>query len=107
MEWLMNNLSIQQKRQQRGIITMLVLFAVCTIVFYLKSNKTEDITFGFILGDEWKLINEWKVASKSGVMIFLVITLLGIAISYWQFRRKKNLSLGSRPEAEVIYPWSG
>jgi len=74
---------------------MLVLFAVCTIVFYLKSNKTEDITFGFILGDEWKLINEWKVASKSGVMIFLLITLLGIAISYWQFRRKKNLSLGS------------
>ena len=91
----MNNLSIQQKRQQRGIITMLVLFAVFTIVFYLKSNKTEDITFGFILGDEWKLINEWKVASKSGVMIFLLITLLGIAISYWQFRRKKNLSLGS------------
>jgi len=74
---------------------MLVLFAVFTIVFYLKSNKTEDITFGFILGDEWKLINEWKVASKSGVMIFLLITLLGIAISYWQFRRKKNLSLGS------------
>jgi len=74
---------------------MLVLFAVFTIVFYLKSNKTEDITFGFILGDEWKLINEWKVASKSGVIIFLLITLLGIAISYWQFRRKKNLSLGS------------
>ena len=74
---------------------MLVLFPVFTIVFYLKSNKTEDITFGFILGDEWKLINEWKVASKSGVMIFLLITLLGIAISYWQFRRKKNLSLGS------------
>ena len=91
----MNNLSIQQKRQQRGIITMLGLFAVFTIVFYLKSNKTEDITFGFILGDEWKLINEWKVASKSGVMIFLLITVLGIAISYWQFRRNKNLSLGS------------
>jgi simple sugar transport system permease protein len=95
MEWLMNNLSIQQKRQQRGIIAMLVLFAVSTVVFYFKSNKTEDITFGFILGDEWKLINEWKVASKSGVMIFLLITLLGIVISYWQFRRKKNLSLGS------------
>ena len=91
----MNNLSIQQKRQQRGIITMLGLFAVFTNVFYLKSNKTEDITFGFILGDEWKLINEWKVASKSGVMIFLLITVLGIVISYWQFRRNKNLSLGS------------
>jgi simple sugar transport system permease protein len=95
MEWLMNNLSIQQKRQQRGIFTMAALFLVFTVVFYLNSDKTEDITFGFILGDEWKLINEWKVASKSGVIIFLLIALIGIGISYLQFRRKKNLSLGS------------
>ena len=91
----MNNLSIQQKRQQRGIFTMAALFLVFTVVFYLKSDKTEDITFGFIFGDEWKLINEWKVASKSGVIIFLLIALIGIGISYLQFRRKKNLSLGS------------
>jgi simple sugar transport system permease protein len=95
MEWLMNNLSIQQKRQQRGIFTMAALFLVFTVVFYLNSDKTEGITFGFILGDEWKLINEWKVASKSGVIIFLLIALIGIGISYLQFRRKKNLSLGS------------
>lgn len=74
---------------------MAALFLVFTVVFYLKSDKTEDITFGFILGDEWKLINEWKVASKSGVIIFLLIALIGIGISYLQFRRKKNLSLGS------------
>jgi len=91
----MNNLSIQQKRQQRGIFTMAALFLVFTVVFYLNSDKTEDITFGFILGDEWKLINEWKVASKSGVIIFLLTALIGIGISYLQFRRKKNLSLGS------------
>ena len=91
----MNNLSIQQKRQQRGIFTMAALFLVFTVVFYLNSDKTEDITFGFILGDEWKLITEWKVASKSGVIIFLLIALIGIGISYLQFRRKKNLSLGS------------
>jgi simple sugar transport system permease protein len=95
MEWLMNNLSIQQKRQQRGIFTMTALFLVFTVVFYLKSDKTEDITFGFILGDEWKLINEWKIGSKSGVIIFLLTALIGIGISYLQFRRKKNLSLGS------------
>ena len=74
---------------------MAALFLVFTVVFYLNSDKTEDITFGFILGDEWKLINEWKVASKSGVIIFLLIALIGIGISYLQFRRKKNLSLGS------------
>ena len=91
----MNNLSIQQKRQQRGIFTMTALFLVFTVVFYLKSDKTEDITFGFILGNEWKLINEWKIGSKSGVIIFLLTALIGIGISYLQFRRKKNLSLGS------------
>ena len=74
---------------------MAALFLVFTVVFYLNSDKTEDITFGFILGDEWKLITEWKVASKSGVIIFLLIALIGIGISYLQFRRKKNLSLGS------------
>jgi len=74
---------------------MAALFLVFTVVFYLNSDKTEDITFGFILRDEWKLINEWKVASKSGVIIFLLIALIGIGISYLQFRRKKNLSLGS------------
>ena len=74
---------------------MAALFLVFTVVFYLNSDKTEDITFGFILGDEWKLINEWKVASKSGVIIFLLIALIGIGISYLQFRRNKNLSLGS------------
>lgn len=74
---------------------MAALFLVFTVVFYLNSDKTEGITFGFILGDEWKLINEWKVASKSGVIIFLLIALIGIGISYLQFRRKKNLSLGS------------
>jgi len=74
---------------------MTALFLVFTVVFYLKSDKTEDITFGFILGDEWKLINEWKIGSKSGVIIFLLTALIGIGISYLQFRRKKNLSLGS------------
>ena len=74
---------------------MAALFLVFTVVFYLNSDKTEDITFGFILGDEWKLITEWKVASKSGVIIFLLIALIGIGISYLQFRRNKNLSLGS------------
>ncbi len=95
MEWLVINLSIQQRRQQRGIITMALLLVIFTVIFYLKSNKIEDITFGFTLGQEWKIVNEWKIASKSGAIIFLLIALIGIVISYLQFKRKKNLSLGS------------
>ena len=91
----MNNLSEKQKRQKRGLISMLLLTLFFTVIFYFKSNKTEDVTFGFVLGEEWKLINEWKIASKSGVLIFLLIALLGVAVSYLQFRKNKNLTLGS------------
>jgi simple sugar transport system permease protein len=91
----MNNLSEKQKRQKRGIISMLILSIFFTIVFYLKSDKTEDVTFGFILGEEWKLINEWKIASKSGALIFLLIAFLGVITSYLLYRKNKNLTLGS------------
>ena len=91
----MNNLSEKQKRQKRGVISMLVFSILFTVVFYLKSNKSEDVTFGFVLGKEWKLISEWKIASKSGALIFLLIAFLGVLISYLQFRKNKNLTLGS------------
>ena len=91
----MNNLSEKQKRQMRGVISMLIFWIFFAVVFYLKSNKTEDITFGFVLGEEWKLISEWKIASTSGALIFLLIALLGVIISYLLFRKNKNLSLGS------------
>ena len=91
----MNNLSEKQKRQKRGLISMLFLSLLFTIIFYLKSDKTEDITFGFVLGEEWKLINEWKIASKSGALIFLLIAFMGVAVSYLLFRKNKNLTMGS------------
>ena len=91
----MNNLSEKQKRQKRGVISMLVFSILFTVVFYLKSNKSEDVTFGFVLGKEWKLISEWKISSKSGALIFLLIAFLGVLISYLQFRKNKNLTVGS------------
>ena len=91
----MNNLSEKQKRQMRGVVSMFIFWIFFAVVFYLKSNKTEDITFGFVLGEEWKLISEWKIASKNGALIFLLIALLGVIISYLLFRKNKNLSLGS------------
>ena len=92
---MMKNLSEKQKRQQRGVISMGVLHLLFFVTFYLKSNKNEEVTFGFVLGEEWKLLNEWKVHSKTGALIFLILALAGIAVSYLQFRNKKNLTLGS------------
>ena len=73
---------------------MLALLLTFTFVFYIKSNKVDGVTFGFVLGEEWKLINEWKIASRSGALIFLIIAAIGIAVSYLRFRKKKNLTIG-------------
>jgi general nucleoside transport system permease protein len=88
-------LNALQKRRQNGIIAMALLFVLFSIVFYISSTRVEPVVFGFYLGDEWKLISEWEVGSKSGVMIFLVISLIGIIFSYAQFIRDKKLSIGS------------
>jgi general nucleoside transport system permease protein len=94
MEWLMKNLSNLKRRQRRGIISMFIIILFFFVVFYLNSNKAEEITFGFTLGDEWKLINEWKIDSKTGALLFLGLALIGVLSSYRQYQRDKKLTFG-------------
>ena len=91
----MSILSANQVRQKRGIIAMFVMFIIFAIIFYIKSNRVEDITIGFVVDTEWQLLNEWKIGSKSGAGLFLVLSLVGIGISYLQFKRGKKILLGS------------
>jgi simple sugar transport system permease protein len=90
----MSILSANQARQKRGIIAMLGMLFLFTIIFYLKSNKVENITFGFVVDKEWQLLNEWQISSKSGAALFLVIALVGICLAYLQFKRGKNITFG-------------
>ena len=94
MERIVKNLSNQKRRQRRGIISMSVMVLLFFIVFYLNSNKTEEITFGFILGEEWKFINEWKIESKTGALLYIGLAIVGVLVSYRQFQRDKKLTLG-------------
>lgn len=73
---------------------MSVMVLLFFIVFYLNSNKTEEITFGFIVGEEWKFINEWKIESKTGALLFIGFAVIGVFVSYRQFQRDKKLTLG-------------
>ena len=91
----MKYLSVIQKRQLRGIQIMSLLLILFSYVFYFNSKKVEDITFGFVIDQEWQLINEWVVASKSGSGLFLFLALTGIALAYLQFRNGKQIVMGS------------
>jgi simple sugar transport system permease protein len=91
----MSQLNALQKRRQSGIITMAVLLVIFTFVFYVISSRIEPVVYGFYLGDEWKLISEWEIGSKSGVLIFLTLALIGVVISFIQFKNNKKITLGS------------
>jgi general nucleoside transport system permease protein len=71
------------------------LLVVFTFIFYVTSSRVEPVIYSFYLGDEWKLISEWKIGSKSGVMIFLIFALIGVTISFIQFKNNKKITLGS------------
>ena len=91
----MSQLNALQKRRQSGIVTMAILLLIFTFIFYVTSSRIEPVVYSFYLGDEWKLISEWKVGSKSGVMIFLILALIGVIISFIQFKNNKKITLGS------------
>jgi simple sugar transport system permease protein len=87
--------SAQQKRQLNGLITMSLFFVLSAYFFYFNSDKIEPVTYGFVIGNEIVLLNEWVVDSKSAVEIFLLLSLIGILLSYFRFRSNKKMSLGT------------
>jgi simple sugar transport system permease protein len=91
----MKYLSVIQKRQLLGIQIMSLLLILFSYVFYFNSKQMEDITFGFVIDQEWQLINEWAIASKSGSGLFLLLALIGVALAYLQFRSGKQIVIGS------------
>jgi simple sugar transport system permease protein len=91
----MKYLSVIQKRQLLGIQIMSLLLILFSYVFYFNSKQMEDITFGFVIDQEWQLINEWAIASKSGSGLFLLLALIGVALAYLKFRSGKQIVIGS------------
>lgn len=91
----MSQLNALQRRRKTGVLVMTALLIVFAFIFYILSSRVEPITYSFYLGDEWKLISEWKVNSKSAVLIFLILALIGVLISLIQFTNNKKITSGS------------
>lgn len=91
----MTNLTAQARRQVRGLITMGVITLFSFYTFYFNSDKTEPITFGFIVGNEWALLKEWVVASKTGAGIFIICSTFGLLIGYLEFKARRTLTFSS------------
>lgn len=88
-------LSAPERRRRRGIATMGILGLFALIVFAFLPNEGQPVTYSFVLGDEWILLKEWIVDSKSSSLGFAIASLLAVLLATLQFRARKTIRLAS------------
>jgi simple sugar transport system permease protein len=84
------SLSAPERRRKRGIISMGVLGAFALVVFGFLPKVGAPVTYSFVLGNEWILIKEWIVNSKTGSLGFAIVSLLSVLLAALQFRARKT-----------------
>lgn len=88
-------LSAPERRRRRGIITMGALGLFALVVFAILPKEGQPVTYSFVLGDEWILIKEWIVNSKSAALGFAIASLLAVVLAGLQFRAGKTVRFAS------------
>jgi simple sugar transport system permease protein len=100
MEWLMSSsevrtLSAPERRRKRGIITMAVLALFGFVVFGILPREGQPVTYSFVLGNEWILVKEWIVNSKTGALGFSLASMVAVALASVQFKARKTSRFAS------------
>ena len=88
-------LSAPERRRKRGIITMAVLSLFGLTVFGILPKEGLPVTYSFVLGNEWILVKEWIVNSKTGALGFSIASMLAVLLATLQFRARKTSRFAS------------
>ncbi|MFZ9100157.1 MAG: ABC transporter permease [Candidatus Planktophila sp.] len=88
-------LSAPERRRKRGIATMAVLSLFGFAVFGLLPKEGQPVTYSFVLGNEWILVKEWIVNSKTGALGFSIASILAVLLATLQFRARKTSRFAS------------
>ena len=83
-------LSAPERRRKRGIVTMAVLSVFGFFVFGVMPREGQPVTYSFVLGNEWILVKEWIVNSKTGALGFSLASMLAVLLATVQFRARKT-----------------
>ena len=86
----LRTMSVPERRKFRGVITMGVLGIFALVVFALLPDKSQPVTYGFILGKEWVLLEKWVVDSKSGALLFAVLSVVTALVALGLFTMRKH-----------------
>ena len=83
-------LSLKERRERRGIFTMIVIASLALFFFSRGSKTSSDVTFGLVLGNEWILIKEWVLDSDTGSRYFSAASLVFAMASLLFFTKNKS-----------------
>ena len=59
-------MSRESKRKLNGIYSMAVASIFSIVVFAYLPKVSGDVTYSFVLDDEWVLIQQWVIDSRVG-----------------------------------------
>ena len=88
-------LSAPERRRRRGIITMGGLGLFALVVFAILPKEGQPVTYSFVLGNEWVLLKEWILNSKTGSLAFSLISIASVLLAALQFRARKTIRFAS------------
>jgi ABC-type uncharacterized transport system permease subunit len=88
-----STLTAAQIRTRRGIFTLGISTLLSLFAFVIRPKESQITSFGFVRGDEWALINQWDIDSRTGALVFVGIAALCTAYGYFRFiKDKKSLA---------------
>ena len=59
------HLSTAQRKTAQRIVFLNVASLLSLLFFALMQKENATVTYSFVLGDEWALLKEWRVGSKT------------------------------------------
>jgi simple sugar transport system permease protein len=65
------------------------------VIFGIVPKIGQPVTYSFVLGNEWILVKEWIINSKTGSLSFSTLSILAVAIAAIQFRARKTIRIAS------------
>ena len=105
-----STLTPAQRRTRRGIFTLAIVTLFASIPLAFLHRESADVTYSFVLRDEWVLISEWIINSRIASIIFLSIAALSTILAYLFFLRGKKIGafsfLGSFALLMAFLSWA-
>lgn len=82
--------SRETKRKLNGIYAMAIASIFSIVVFAYLPKESGDITYSFVLDDEWVLLKQWVIDSRVGAYGFSALSVAFTVLAYYLFRQGKK-----------------